>query len=167
VIEDQLVDVGIGEIKIGTGTDFLRATLGSCIGIAVLWKARDCFGLAHCLLPESASGDIGSNRHHRARFISDAVPLLLKTMSISPINYAEIDIHLVGGARMLSTQQSSSRIGMTNIRAAEHFLTLYGLSVTRKDIGGRHGRQITVDCSSGVVNITKIISPWRMHSDIY
>ena len=34
------IHVNIAEVKIGKNGDILKATLGSCVGIAFLWKAK-------------------------------------------------------------------------------------------------------------------------------
>ncbi|MEJ0004348.1 MAG: chemotaxis protein CheD [Pararobbsia sp.] len=51
---DVEVVVRIGEAK-AASHGVLKATLGSCVGIGLLWRARQRCALAHCLLPESPS----------------------------------------------------------------------------------------------------------------
>ena len=49
--EGDLAYVGMGEVRIGRRGEILRATLGSCIGIGVIWRQGGRCALAHCLLP--------------------------------------------------------------------------------------------------------------------
>ena len=51
--------VKIGELRRGRTGEVLKTTLGSCVGIAILWKARGRYALAHCLLAESPSSRAG------------------------------------------------------------------------------------------------------------
>src|SRR5579872_1204538 len=96
-MEHRRQQVGMGEIKIGTGSDILHAILGSCVGIGFIWKNGNRCGLAHCLLPEAPMQicSIG------ARYVSQAVPSLLLMMGIKEHDYPDIEVILAGGARML------------------------------------------------------------------
>ncbi|WP_175772532.1 hypothetical protein [Paraburkholderia phenazinium] len=54
--EAREIQVHMCAIGIGQGHDVLRATLGSCVGIGLLWRERAIYGLAHCLLPDFERG---------------------------------------------------------------------------------------------------------------
>lgn len=153
MIEDTRLIVNMGEVKIGSGGDILKATLGSCIGIAFLWKHRGRCGLAHCLLPEAPKPTVLIG----ARYVSQAVPSLLALMGIKKQHYSEIEIVIAGGARMFGDRKSTRHVGRSNAEAAQKCLLHYGLTVMRSDIGGRRGRQMIVDCSGPSVTITDIV----------
>ena len=42
----RCLQVQIGKLEVGERSDQLHALLGSCVGIAFLWKKRGCCGLA-------------------------------------------------------------------------------------------------------------------------
>jgi chemotaxis protein CheD len=136
--------VGIGELKIGGRGGQLKALLGSCVGIAFLWKKRGRCGLAHCLLPETAEPQWEPG----ARYVSQAVPSLLRLMGTSAADYADIEVVVTGGGMMLSACSSRFQIGQQNADAARKYLELYGLNVVECRVGGKSGRTLAVDCAT-------------------
>ena len=149
--------VGIGELKIGCRTGQLKALLGSCVGIAFLWKKRGRCGLAHCLLPETAVQPWESN----ARYVSQAVPSLLRLMGATAADYADIVVVVAGGGMMLEACSSRFQIGQQNADAARKHLRLYGLKVLDCRVGGRTGRTLTVDCATCGYQIEEIAAHSR------
>ena len=108
--------VGMGQLKIGARSEQLQAVLGSCVGIAFIWRKGGCCGLAHCLLPEAphaarVPAPIGPPD---ARYVSDAVPSLLRMMGAHEADYPDIEVILAGGANMLHGR--SSRLRVTSSR---------------------------------------------------
>nr|WP_315219030.1 chemotaxis protein CheD [uncultured Duganella sp.] len=145
--------VNIGELKIGGRNEQLKALLGSCVGIAFLWKNRGRCGLAHCLLPEAA----GPQLELGARYVSHAVPSLLRLMGATAADYADIAVVVAGGGMMLDACSSRFQIGQQNADAARKYLKLYGLNVLDCRVGGRTGRTLAVDgatCSYQIEDIT-------------
>lgn len=159
-MNDQCIQiVGMGEIKIGGKGELLKATLGSCIGIAFLWKEGGHCGLAHCLLAEAPEPGLPLG----ARYVSQAIPSLLKLMGVRERDYANIEVVIAGGARMFRVMQMSGHVGKLNAEAAQKYLQQYGLAVTHSEIGGRRGRQIVVDCSGLKVSIREIETEEHYH----
>jgi chemotaxis protein CheD len=148
--EADLHYVGMGEVKTGSRNEVLRATLGSCIGIAFIWKKGGRCGLAHCLLPEAPGAIIGIS----ARYVSQAIPSLLGVMRIRPVDYPDVEVIVTGGGRMFRVRPNGLNVGELNAQAAQRHLAARGLHVDHIEIGGRRGRQITIDCAmqSFVIN---------------
>lgn len=146
--------VKIGEVKTGKDPMILKATLGSCVGIALLWKSKGLYGLAHCLLPESPlpSNSIG------AKYVSQAVPSLIAMMRIRPEDVSEIEVVVAGGGNMMAqlSRVNSDHIGSQNTKAALKYLAAHGLKIKKIDVGGEEGTQIVVDCSTGAVSVLKL-----------
>ncbi len=149
---DLLQHVGMGEVKVGRRAGILQATLGSCVGIAFIWNQGGRCGLAHCLLPESPSS-IGMIS---ARYVSEAVPSLLRLMRIKDSERADVQVILAGGASMFPARSVGNNIGQMNIAAAEKYLQQYGMQVVHADVGGRRGRQIRIDCGTQEYSIKQI-----------
>jgi chemotaxis protein CheD len=145
--------VGMGRISIGTGSDQMQALLGSCIGIAFLWKKRGRCALAHCLLPEAPA----PQQELGARYVSQAVPAMLRLIGASEADYADIEVVVAGGATMLSGCSSRLQIGLQNAVAAQKYLRQYGLSVQYCRVGGKCGRTLTVDCAKGSFRVNEIV----------
>ena len=149
--------VNIGELKIGGRNEQLKALLGSCVGIAILWKKRGRCGLAHCLLPEAA----GPQLELGARHVSHAVPSLLRLMGATVADYADIVVVVAGGGMMLDACSSRFQIGQQNADAARKYLKLYGLNVLECRVGGKTGRTLAVDCATCTYQIDDITAQPR------
>jgi len=154
ILEIKELYVKIGEVKTGHDPTILKATLGSCVGIAFLWKRKGLYGLAHCLLPESplATNSIG------AKYVSQAVPSLVAMMRIRPEDISEIEVVIAGGGNMMTqlSRVNSDHIGSQNTKAALKYLAAHGLKIKKMDVGGEEGTQIVVDCSTGTVSVFKL-----------
>ncbi len=141
--ESNFQYVGMGEVKTGARDDVLRATLGSCIGIGLLWPKGGRCALAHCLLPASPAPMIRIG----ARYVSQAVPSLLLLLCLKPSDYPDVEIIVAGGARMFRTRPGVAHVGELNIQATLQCLAQHGLKAAHVEVGGRRGRQITIDCA--------------------
>lgn len=150
----QPQQVAMGKLKIGVRTDQLQALLGSCVGIAFLWKKRGCCGLAHCLLPEAPQqqDEIG------ARYVSQAVPSLLRLMGATEADYPDIEVVVAGGAHMFHSQSSRLQVGRQNADAAHKHLRQRGLNVSYCRLGGKCGRTLTVDCATQSYAVNDIVA---------
>ncbi|RFU46850.1 hypothetical protein D0B32_15590 [Paraburkholderia sp. DHOC27] len=159
-------------IGIGSGADVLRATLGSCVGIGVLWRERGLYGLAHCLLPEApghaashASSQVAnqSQAHSQpaaigAKYVTQAIPSLLSLMQIQRSSYRELEVVLAGGANMVHyvRRPSHAPIGEQNFRTAQRLLDALGVRIVHTDVGGESGRQLLIDCRQHSFVVKKI-----------
>lgn len=147
------IHVKIGEIKTGRAGDILKATLGSCVGIAIIWKEKNIAGLAHCLLPQSPVplNEIG------AKYVNQAVASLKALLKITPENVHEVCVFIAGGGNMMAqlTNKNTDHIGIQNIKAARENLKLSGFAYKELEVGGDEGRQMIVDCDSGTVSIIR------------
>lgn len=148
------IHVKIAELKTGHEGETLRAVLGSCIGIAFLWRRKKIYALAHCLLPETEN--IGPVLN--AKFINLAIPNLMSLMKISPADVGEIEVHIAGGANMLTqlTRKNTDDIGQLNIAAAKKYLSFYGFKISSENVGGLCGRQIYLNCTDESVRVDQI-----------
>lgn len=150
------IHVKIGEVKTGRKGDVLRATLGSCVGIAFVWKEKQVMALAHCLLPESpqTSYSIG------AKFVDQAVNSLKAMLKIREEDVPNISVFIAGGGNMMSqlAKENMDHVGALNVLAAKKFLKQGGFKFMEIDVGGEEGRQMFIDCTSGVVSVLRLPS---------
>lgn len=148
------IHVNIGEVKLGKSGDILKATLGSCLGLAFLWREQNLFGLAHCLLPQRE----GTSFEITAKYVSQAIPSLIALMKIKEEDRPKIEVVLAGGGNLMFQlmQQNTNQIGLQNIETAKNVLKAQGFRIKREDVGGQEGRQIFIDCTSGEVEIVKL-----------
>ena len=147
--------VNIGEVKVGRSKEVLKATLGSCVGIAFYWPEKQMAGLAHCLLPESPlpTTQIG------AKYVSQAVPSLMALMKIKQENISEILVYIAGGGNMMEQLARSNprHVGIQNSDAAKAILSKLGFKIKEIEVGGDQGRQILISSESGKVDVLKFV----------
>lgn len=156
--ESSLIRVGIGQVVVETGPVLLKATLGSCVGLAFIWRARNCYGLAHCLLPDSPLRAPGIG----ARHVDQAIDSLLQLMQASRADHAQIEAHVAGGGNMMQRTPVAGRaphIGQLNGEAALRHLAQRGITVHSVDLGGDQARQILLDCASAQVTVLRLPAP--------
>lgn len=147
------IHVNIGEIALGHEGVILKSLLGSCVGIAMHNKLDESFALAHCLLPDDPEG-----KHvDGAKYVSWAVPTMLKMLKLSKGQYKSVDTFIAGGANMMDQlcRPNVDHIGLLNIAAAKKYLTSYGLNYRIVDVGGDEARQMFVDCSIKEVYVNR------------
>jgi chemotaxis protein CheD len=161
------VQVRMCELAVGSAEDskILRATLGSCVGIGLMWRQRSMYGLAHCLLP-GPPADIRKGMDDPARllpsakYVIEALPALLTLMNAEHAPEGEIEAVLAGGANMMHYRtQIHEPIGEQNARVAQQQLALAKLRVVHVDVGGECGRQLTIDCQQHQYMIRRFTRP--------
>lgn len=142
--------VGIAELVVtdeATGA-LVAYGIGSCI-ILCAWDAlRRVAGMAHIVQPWSPDG-----RQRDARYADQAVPLLLRRLSERGAQPSRLVVKMSGGASLLvpGARAEGEPLGTLNARAVEQVLPRYGLRVVASDVGGRHGRTISLDAATGSV----------------
>lgn len=149
------VNVHIGEVKIARDGVVLKTILGSCVGIALLWKQGNVCGLAHCLLPQSPEKifTIG------ARFVDQAIPSLLLMMKVKQEQYSELTAVIAGGGNMTSVtgnSKSENLVGAKNFASAQALMKSLGIKILHSEAGGQEGRKMTVDSNTFAVDIKAI-----------
>lgn len=144
--------VWTGQLEVGEGDQVLTALLGSCVGIGMVWRARGRCGLAHCFLPDG----VGVGGAAAARYVSCAVPALLAALGARREHYGEIEVVIAGGARMLHLPGGEGAVGRRNIVAAQGELAARGMQVEYADVGGSHGRRLSIDCDSQTWSVVRV-----------
>jgi chemotaxis protein CheD len=145
-MNERDLHVKMCEVRTGSGRQVLRTTLGSCVGIGLLWRGRNLCGLAHCLLPESAQRAPAPS----AKYVTDALPSLLQLMGVARADHPQLEAVVAGGACMVQPVRAAPHglIGEQNARMAERLLAEAGIRVIHSDTGGTSGRQLSIDCHS-------------------
>ena len=154
----QVVDVHMGLHAIARDPTVLRATLGSCVGIALVWRAQGLCGLAHCLLPEAPASCTGPG----ARYVDQAVRTLLDEMLVPWGQRSALEVHLCGGADMATGAAAVERrltVGCRNIEAAHRALAHERLNLYSADLGGHCARRLIVNAADGRVTAIQVPFP--------
>ena len=143
--------VRMGELAVAAkgGATLVSIGLGSCIGLALVDRARGIAGLAHVMLPAAPADGVAGTP---GKFADHAVPALLKELASLGSRPGRLEAVLVGGARMFSVG-SSMDIGARNDDAARAALAAARIPVRAADTRGSTGRTIRVDPATGIVTV--------------
>lgn len=132
--------------------------LGSCVAFCAYDPAQSIAGMAHMVLPDSAAGRAGASG---SRFVDMAVPLVIDAMEQLGARRSQLVIHLVGGAHMLKalTVGPITEIGRRNAEAARAALAALKCSIKSEDVGGDHGRTVSLHVGTGNVSVSTAGNP--------
>lgn len=136
------LNVHIAEVKIARKGEILKSILGSCVGIGFIWKQKKICGLAHCLLPKSPVKKFSSG----ARFVDQAISMLITLMKINEENISEIEVIIAGGGNMTGQKNAPTSIlvGEKNVEAALLELKHRGFKIQEAKTGGEIGHKMTI-----------------------
>jgi len=125
--------------------------LGSCVAFAAYDPVKRVGGMAHMVLPDSSMGRV--TELAPAKFVDVAIPLILGEMTTLGALRSRLQVHLIGGARMLSGNADRMKIGERNAQAAQEFSRRLGLRVVTEELGGASGRTVRLHITTGQIRI--------------
>lgn len=136
------------------GEDTLKAILGSCVGIGIFWKKQKKYCLSHCLLAESPEAGEELN----AKYVSDAIPLMLAAMDNHGRQRFELEAVVVGGGTMLQDKGNANaeKIGPNNLDAAKRYLAKHNVNLAHMEDAGKYASQIVIDGRCGTYEVKLI-----------
>ena len=148
----QILHVRIGELRTAT-SGILKATLGSCVAIALINQREGICGLCHCFLPFAPEGYSISN----ARYADRAAANLAQCVAPNPATRKRLRAFIAGGGRLL-TQEGSNilQVGSLNVDAARKSLKQLGIPFTELEIGGEEGCNAILNCDNFTFTCEKI-----------
>jgi chemotaxis protein CheD len=136
--------------------DVLKTTLGSCVGLVLYDPTTDIFGMAHIMLPACPMGvQPGSGK-----YANTAIPTLIQKMGVRDTRVLRAKV--AGGANMFASLKPGSstgdtlRVGERNVQATLDVLKELGIEVIGSQLGGVHGRELTIDAQSGKIWVRTI-----------
>ncbi len=142
--------VTVGQICVEAAPAKFTTVLGSCVSIC-LWSAKlRIGGLNHYLLPWSTPEDRSTQRGDVAS------ARLLERMIAAGAPRSGLVAKVFGGA---SSAPTVWRTGAENILCAWQTLAQARITVVAADVGGRRGRHVTFDVSTGVALVQYLASP--------
>lgn len=143
----QLPMVGMGQIVTVAQPDTARAVLGSCIGLT-LYHPRVRIGtMAHIVLPRS-TGRTGP----AGKFADTAIPHMIELLEDAGAKVFGMVAKMAGGANMFSAT-GPMQVGTENTAAVRELLRDVGISVSGEHLGGKKGRRVTFDPTSGELTV--------------
>ncbi|MFG1486301.1 chemotaxis protein CheD [Halobacteriovorax sp. RZ-2] len=151
----EYIHVRIGEIKFGKKGAVLQATLGSCLGIAIIDRVNKRCGLAHCFLP---AGEGKSPEAQPGKYVVDAIPYLLTKLNLESRLQDDFEIYLAGGGNMMAQlkQRNVDHIGKLNKAKALEILQEKKLTIRKILDGEELATKIIIDCDTLEIKMIRI-----------
>ncbi|MFS0823588.1 chemotaxis protein CheD [Bacillus sp. 1P02SD] len=153
----QVIKVGIADMNVITAPDLIRTSgLGSCVGVVIYDQAKKVAGLAHIMLPSSASTKAGNI--NIAKYADTAIEELIYKITGIGGREKSLKAKIAGGAQMFQFQSGSDimRIGPRNIEAVEAELKRLNITLVASDVGGSNGRTIEFNPETTILKIRTV-----------
>jgi len=158
MIVDNLIKVGMADLKVVLGKDEILKTtgLGSCVGVILFDQITHVAGMAHVMLPNSNIAIDGVV--NIAKYADTAIPDMLERMKSLGANQSRIFAKLAGGAQMFAFSGTSDtmRIGPRNVETCKEILYDMKIPIHAEDTGANFGRTIEFHCSTGMLLIRSV-----------
>jgi chemotaxis protein CheD len=143
---ETVVRMGEASASNAPGAVLACIGLGSCIGLALVDRAKGVAALAHVMLPESTAPD--PPQPHK--FADLAVPALIDMVLAQGASRTRLEAALVGGAAMFQFGGSGQDIGQRNGVAVTKLLGVHRIPVRATATGGSKGRTVRVTVGSDI-----------------
>lgn len=156
------VEIHIAELYAGD-EDFVITTsgVGSCIVIVLYDRLMRIGGMAHAILPRKRTEDTLTQFRRDesgkvfAKYADQATETLLDEIKALGGNPEHLVAKLIGGAHMFVLLEGDKHgIGYENTMSARETLARLGVPIETEVVGGTVGRNVRLDCSTGIVEIT-------------
>lgn len=142
----------MGELAVTADPDDELVTigLGSCIGVALVDRARAVAAMAHVMLPDaSAEADAPAGK-----YADRAIPALVAAAEELGARRVRLEAVIVGGAQMFSTNVGSALdVGARNQVAVKAALLQARIPLRAEQTGGGKGRTMRVHASPALVTV--------------
>jgi chemotaxis protein CheD len=148
-MDGETVTVKMAEMEVVSDGRSLKTILGSCVGVIIRDPQRRVSGLAHIMLPVRRNSDIATGK-----YADSGIAALLTRLASSGCRIGALQALLIGGAQMFPMGDTSiASIGDQNVEAARKVLCEKSIPIVYEDTGGRMGRAVTFDNSTGKVQV--------------
>jgi chemotaxis protein CheD len=148
------VQVGISEfvVKGRESEDTLKSYgLGSCLAIVLYDPDSEIGGLAHVMLPDGDAADGADTQP--GKYADTAIRAMLRRMVEKGAAYTSVEAKIAGGSDMFEFESFGDGVGNRNVDAAKEELEKLGVPIVGEDVGGKRGRTVEFDVSTGILNI--------------
>jgi chemotaxis protein CheD len=136
-----------GQIFVSREAITISTILGSCAAVCLWDSRRKIGGMNHYLLPEGAAD--GPNR---LRYGSVANAALLNELLALGCEVKDLQAKVFGGTSAYAADPLTA-LGTRNVQMAEQFLHDAGISITAKEVSGKHGRKLTFNTLDGTTEV--------------
>lgn len=147
---DQLINVGVAQLKIASSPVTLRTILGSCVAICIYDRMKKIGGLVHVLLPNSQDG-----KTNPEKYADTGIPLLIDRLIKDGAKKEYLSAKIAGGASMFKFESNLAlgKIGERNIEESKEILKKVGIPLMAENIGGCNGRVVDFFLEDGRMKV--------------
>ncbi len=148
-MSNELVNVGVAQVKLGTTNQILRTILGSCVGICIYDRQQKIGGLAHVLLPNAEAMD------QEEKYAITAIPMLINLLLKQGCKKEFMTAKIAGGASMFKFKSDTplGMIGERNIEMTRKILAEKQIPIVNEDVSGNVGRVIDFYLNDGHLKV--------------
>ena len=148
MLDNNLVHVGIADMKFDRSPKKLKTVLGSCVGICLYDPIKKIGAMSHIMLPEKHM--VVQNLF---KFADTAIPEMLKEFKQNDVKIKDLVAKIFGGAQIFFSNQNSviPDIGKMNVEMVKKLLNSYKIPIIAEEVGGTKGRTIIFDLDDGKV----------------
>jgi chemotaxis protein CheD len=124
----------------------IHTILGSCVAVCLYDSTNKVGGINHYMLPFWNGQGLASPKYGNI-----AIERLYEQVIINGANPKTIISKIFGGGEVIQSINSHFNIGSRNIATAEEILKEMNIPIVAKSTGGKLGRKITFNSSTGEV----------------
>ncbi len=129
----------------------ILSVLGSSVAVTFYDRSKRCGGMNHFVFPW-----MQSEIQPTALYARPAVVQLIRMLRESGSDFGDIEAHIIGGATPPDAEGREAELGMQNIEAASSLLEHYSIPIGGQEVGGRQGRKVLFNTSTGELIIAKV-----------
>jgi len=153
--ENKVLVARMGQMQVTSDGATLKAIMGSCVGIGILWRKKQIYALSHCLLGTSPNNSSELN----AKYVSDAIPMMLEAMGVETRrDRRSLEAVVVGGGNMLQETGNPGgvEIGPSNLSAAKKYLDENLVPIRLLQDAEGNASQLFIDGKTGEYDVVLI-----------
>ncbi len=147
VNNENIVTVGVGDLKVAKSPKTIKTSLGSCIGVVLYDSKNKIGGILHLMLPKR-----NDREGKLSKYADTGIPLLVDLMvNQANANKKLLTAKIFGGAKMFNVSSELFDIGKTNVIETKKILEKMNIRILVTKTGGTKGYQISIDTNTGTV----------------
>jgi chemotaxis protein CheD len=147
IVNENIVIVGVGDLKIAKSPKTIKTHLGSCICVVLYDSINKIGGMLHLVLPKR------NNRGGKlSKYADTGIPLLVDLMiNQANANKKMLTAKTFGGAKMYNVNSDLFDFGRSNAAETKRILEEKKIRIVATKTGGTKGYQISLDTETGIV----------------
>ena len=150
--KEKVYYVNVGRFIIKKAPAIMKAVLGSCIGLCIWDPIEKIGGVAHIFMDRSEGKEYSASQP--VKYADQGTTKFLEKFRHYGCKKFNLEAKVFGGCNMMGKENNTMGKRIFNI--VEGALKKKHIPITYMDVGGRTGRHITFNISTGKVLIKKL-----------